>query len=118
MSNNRGNQSMMSSMCAPAKLYGMISLVSIAGFLYNQQVGAAFGNVAFAGIWVFLLNWICQEGWTGLAWFLLLLPVIVAIILMMIGTVALVANPELLQQAHQEMQREMQKEMQKQDRRY
>jgi len=101
---------MMTSMCAPAKLYGMISLVSIAGFLYNQQVGAAFGNVAFAGIWVFLLNWICQEGWTGLSWFLLLLPVIIAIIFLMIGAVAVVANPELMQQAQQEMQREMQKQ--------
>lgn len=109
MSNNRGNQSMMSSMCAPAKLYGMISLVSIAGFLYNQQVGAAFGNVAFAGIWVFLLNWICQEGWSGLSWFLVFLPVIFAIIFLMIGAAALVANPELLQQIQQqEMQREMQ----------
>jgi hypothetical protein len=107
--NNRGNQSMMSSMCAPAKLYGMISLVSIAGFLYNQQVGAAFGNVAFAGIWVFLLNWICQEGWSGLSWFLVVLPVIIAIILLMIGTAALIANPGLLQQIQQqEMQREMQ----------
>jgi hypothetical protein len=108
MSNNRGNQSMMGSMCAPAKLYGMISLVSIAGFLYNQQVGAAFGNVAFAGIWVFLLNWICQEGWSGLSWFLLLLPVIVAIILMMIGAVAVATSPELMQQINQEVQREMQ----------
>ena len=101
---------MMSSMCAPAKLYGMISLVSIAGFLYSQQIGAAFGNVAFAGIWVFLLNWICQEGWTGLAWFLLLLPVIIAIILMMIGVVAVATSPELMQQINQEVQREMQQQ--------
>jgi len=110
MSNNRGNQSMLSSMCAPAKLYGMISLVSIAGFLYNQQVGAAFGNVAFAGIWVFLLNWICQEGWTGLSWFLLLLPVIIAIIFLMIGAAVVVTSPELMQQINQDVQREMQQD--------
>ena len=108
MSNNRGNQSMMSSMCAPAKLYGMISLVSIAGFLYNQQVGAAFGNVAFAAIWVFLLNWICQEGWSGLSWFLVVLPVIFAIIFLMIGAAVVVSSPELMQQINQDVQREMQ----------
>jgi hypothetical protein len=102
MSNNRGNQSMMSSMCAPAKLYGMISLVSIAGFLYNQQVGAALGNMAFAAIWVFLLHWICQEGWTGLSWFLVILPVIIGVILMAIGTAAIIANPELLKQIEQQ----------------
>jgi type II secretory pathway pseudopilin PulG len=37
------------------------------------------------------------------------LPVIIAIILLMIGTAALIANPGLLQQIQQqEMQREMQ----------
>ena len=102
MSNNRGNQSMFGSLCAPAKLYGMISLVSVAGFLYSQQVGAALGNLAFAGIWVFLLNLICQEGWSGLSWFLVILPVIIGIILMMIGTAAIIANPELLQQIEQQ----------------
>ena len=100
--NNRGNQSMMGSMCAPAKLYGMISLVAIAGFLYNQQLGVAVGQTAFSAIWLFLLNWICQEGWTGLSWFLVIMPVIIAIILMVIGTAAIIANPELLQQIEQQ----------------
>jgi hypothetical protein len=104
--NNRGNQSTLGSMCAPAKLYGMISLVSIAGFLYNQQVGAAFGNMAFAGIWVFLLNWICQEGWSGLSWFLVFMPVIIAIIFLMIGAAAIIASPELMQQVQLEMQQQ------------
>jgi hypothetical protein len=100
--NNRGNQSMLGSMCTPAKLYGIVSLVSIAGLLVNQQILGALGQTAFAAIWVFVLNWICQEGWTGLSWFLVLLPIIIVIIVIMGGAVAVLANPE--------MQREMQQQ--------
>lgn len=94
MSNNRGNQSMMSNLCAPAKLYGIVSLVSIAGLLSNQQIGAALGQTAFAAIWVFVLNWICQEGWSGLSWFLVFLPIIVVIMVIMGGAAAVIASAE------------------------
>jgi apolipoprotein N-acyltransferase len=102
MSNNRGNQSMLGSLCAPAKLYGIISLVSIAGLLVNQQVAGALGQTIFAGIWVFVLNWICGEGWTGLSWFLVVLPVIVVIMVIIGGAAALIANPEFQQQIQQQ----------------
>ena len=104
MSNNRGNQGMLSSMCAPAKLYGIVSLVSIAGLLVNQQVAGALGQTIFAGIWVFVLNWICQEGWTGLSWFLVILPVIVVILVIIGGAAAVISNPELIQQLQQQEQ--------------
>lgn len=105
MSNNRGNQSMLGSLCAPAKLYGIISLVSIAGLLVNQQIAGALGQTAFAGIWVFVLNWICSEGWTGLSWFLVFLPVIVVILVIIGGAAAVISNPELIRQMEQQERR-------------
>lgn len=78
-------QSILSGLCTPAKLYGIISLVSIAGFLYNQNVMPALGQAMFSVIWIFVLNWICSEGWTGLSWFLVIVPIIFGVILFMAG---------------------------------
>jgi hypothetical protein len=83
--NNRSNQGTWSGLCTPAKLYGVFSLVSVAGFLYNQELIGAMSQGLFAMIWIFVLNWICGEGWTGLSWFLVILPMIGGIILFMAG---------------------------------
>ena len=93
--NNRGNQNGLGGMCAPAKLYGIVSLVSIAGLIFNRQILGALGQGLFAAIWVFVLNWICSEGWSGLSWFLVLLPVIIAIVLIMAGAAVAVAEAEV-----------------------
>ena len=96
MSNNlRNNQGMMGGLCTPAKLYGIVSLVGVAGLLFNRQFLGAIGQGLFAAIWVFVLNWICSEGWTGLSWFLVLLPVILVVILIMAGAAMAVAEAEV-----------------------
>lgn len=82
--NNR-NQGMWNGLCTPAKLYGIFSLVSVAGFLYSQELIGAISQGLFSAIWIFVLNWICGEGWTGLSWFLVILPIIAAIILFTAG---------------------------------
>jgi hypothetical protein len=71
---------MWNGLCTPAKLYGIISIVSIGGLLYSQQLTAAVSQALFSIIWTFFLNWICGEGWTGLSWFLVLLPIIFILI--------------------------------------
>jgi len=93
--NNRGNQHGMSGLCTPAKLYGIVSLMGIAGLLVNRQFLGALGQGAFAAIWVFVLNWICSEGWTGLSWFLVLLPIIVLLIVILGGAAVVLANAEV-----------------------
>ena len=89
--NNRGNQNGLGGMCAPAKLYGIVSLVGVGGLLASQQFIGALGQALFAAIWVFVLNWICREGWTGLSWFLVLLPIIIMIVIIIAG-VAIAAS--------------------------
>jgi hypothetical protein len=91
MSLNR-NQGMWAGLCTPAKLYGIVSLFSIAGLLYKQHLVGAISQGLFSAIWLFLLNWICGQGWTGLSWFLVLLPIILGILLIVSGVFVAVAK--------------------------
>ena len=92
-SNNvKNTQNILSGLCTPAKLYGVVSLVSIAGLLYNQNFMPAFGHSLFAAIWIFLLNWICGEGWTGLSWFLVIVPIVINVLLFTAGATIAIAE--------------------------
>jgi hypothetical protein len=71
---------MWSGLCTPSKLYGVFSVVTVAGLLYNQQATEAVWQALFSIIWVFVLNWICSEGYTGVSWFLVIFPIILIVI--------------------------------------
>ena len=94
MSSNsvRNTQNILSGLCTPAKLYGVVSLVSIAALLYNQNFMPAFGQALFSAIWIFLLNWICSEGWTGLSWFLVIVPIVINVLLFTAGATIAIAE--------------------------
>jgi hypothetical protein len=94
VNNMQRNQGMWASLCTPAKLYGMISVVGVAGLLYNQELVMAMGQALFAILWIFILNWICSEGWPGLSWFLVFLPIIVGMILLMMSVSAIISAAE------------------------
>lgn len=101
LSNNR-NQGW-SSLCTPAKLYGIFSLVSVAGLLYNHQLVGAISQGLFSAIWIFVLNWFCSQGWSGLSWFLVLLPIVIAVILITAGVAVAIAEvPQQIQRAERE----------------
>lgn len=87
------NQGLWSSLCTPAKLYGIITAVGTAGLLYDQQLVTAMGQALFGIIWVFVLNLICSEGWTGLSWFLVFLPIIAGMVVIMAGVAAIISEP-------------------------
>jgi hypothetical protein len=94
MSSNtvRNTQNILSGLCTPAKLYGIISLVSIGGFLYSQDFMKAMGQAMFSAIWIFVLNWICSEGWTGLSWFLVIVPIVFGVFVFMAGASLAIAE--------------------------
>jgi hypothetical protein len=79
--NNRSNQGIWSGLCTPAKLYGIYSVFSVGTLLYAQHGMYAMGQLLFSIFWTFVLNWICSEGWTGLSWVLVLIPIISFVIL-------------------------------------
>lgn len=78
--NNRSNQGLWSGLCTPAKLYGVFSVIAVAALLYNRQATEAVWQLLFSIFWTFVLNWICSEGWTGLSWFLVILPIVLVVI--------------------------------------
>lgn len=90
----------------PAKLYGIVSVLGVAGMIFNGQILGAVGQAIFAAIWVFVLGWICNQGWTGLSWFLVLLPVIIVILVIMAGTAVAIADAEVPHERKRQPRRE------------
>jgi hypothetical protein len=56
---------------------------------------AILGQLIFAVIYTFILSWLCSKGWKSLAWFLVLLPYIL-ILLMIFGLITLSKNNLLM----------------------
>jgi hypothetical protein len=72
-------------LCTPAKLYFALAILSILlGLFGGFHFMAILMKLIFAVIYTFILGWLCKKGWKGLAWFLVLLPYVL-ILLMMFG---------------------------------
>lgn len=72
-------------LCTPAKLYFALAILSILlGLFSGFNFMAILMKLIFAVIFTFILSWLCKKGMKGLAWFLVLLPYIL-ILLMMFG---------------------------------
>ena len=69
-------------LCAPAKLYFVLVIISIiVGLFSGFQVMAVLIKLIFAFVWTVVLNWLCKKGWKTLSWILVLLPFIFIILL-------------------------------------
>lgn len=96
-------------LCTPAQIYFYISLAALL-FLVLQNLGnnnvfcignyecdvsntwiVIFFKVLYIIFWTFILNLLCKNGLTQLAWFLLILPFLLAFVL--IGLLVLNGNP-------------------------
>jgi hypothetical protein len=76
-------------LCTPAKLYFALAILSILiGLFSGFHFMAVLGKLIFAVIYTFILGWLCSKGWKGLAWFLVLLPYVL-ILLMIFGLITL-----------------------------
>jgi hypothetical protein len=72
-------------LCTPAKLYFALAILSILlGLFSGFHFMAIIIKLIFAVIYTFILGWLCKKGWKALAWFLVLLPYVL-ILLMMFG---------------------------------
>ena len=81
-------------LCLPSVIYLILSALTVLGMIASfsfvwDPVGF-LGQVAWTGLWTYVLNDICKRGYEGLSWFLLLLPVIIgALVLFGIGGAAI-----------------------------
>jgi hypothetical protein len=95
------------SLCTPAQVYFFISMISILGIISQNAMASDsyrvgmytvqspvsnfwFFSMKVIGIliWTFMLNYLCNSGWKDVAWFFVLLPIIV--MFLVIGAVMLV----------------------------
>ena len=95
------------SLCTPAQVYFFISIISILGILSQNvmasntfrvglySVQSPISNLWFFAIkiigvliWTFILDYLCNSGWKGMAWFLVLLPIVLMFVI--IGAIMLV----------------------------
>ena len=95
------------SLCTPAQVYFFISMISILGIISQNAMASDsyrvgmytvqspvsnfwFFSMKVIGIliWTFILNYMCNSGWKDVAWFFVLLPIIV--MFLVIGAVMLV----------------------------
>ena len=75
----------MSSICTPALIYLIFSILSILYMVYDHySAGCVLVKVIFIGIWAWFLNLLCQHGFESLSWFLVLLPFIFFILFILI----------------------------------
>ena len=88
------------SLCTPAKVYLLLSMVSILALVAqnvsspnkykvgNYTVKLPHSNLIFfifkllyIGVWTFILNELCTHGWKDISWFLVLFPFILMFVL-------------------------------------
>ncbi|MHA2341212.1 MAG: hypothetical protein ACXADW_05025 [Candidatus Hodarchaeales archaeon] len=97
----------LTSLCFPAQVYFIISIISILGILsqnamdsdrYRIGIYSAkspikniwFFTFKIIGVllWTFMLNFLCDSGLKGVAWFFVLLPIVLMFVI--IGAVMLI----------------------------
>lgn len=92
--------SKMSQLCTPAYVYLIISILAIAisavqnigsNKTYNLGMFSCYVpncivifivKIIYILFWTWILNLICKDGYTGIAWFLVLLPFILLFVIM------------------------------------
>jgi hypothetical protein len=71
-------------MCVPAQLYAVFSFIIIVWLVYLKQYGGVISKAIFAIIWTFVLSFLCDNGYAGLSWFLLVLPMVLIVLLILL----------------------------------
>lgn len=99
-------------LCTPAQLYAIISLVTIVIMAFQRQFKGIIAQGLFAALWTFVLGWICNKGWTGLSWFLVLLPVILTVMALLALGAAVFSVKEAVQETVKDAKAEGQQLMQ------
>lgn len=88
-------------LCTPAMLYLFFSCISIVMAIY-KGFGALtiLVKIVFVALWTYVLNYLCDLGHTGVAWFLVLLPFIILLGMFVIAFETLAMQQSSQQHKH------------------
>jgi len=80
-------------LCDPAKLYLVISFVSIVASLMTSNLLGISLHAVSVLLWAFVLGWLCDRGYPGVSWFLVLALPVLMLVILIIGTVFILSRP-------------------------
>ena len=92
--------------CMPTVIYLMVSVLGIIfSGLTGRYVGAPLlmlGEVIHTIFWTALLYWFCSIGWSGISWFILLIPLILIFLLVLyeVDILRLLGHEEKSKEVH------------------
>jgi len=65
----------LSKLCTPARLYFASAILASVFILFKGLPPAVvIVKLFFAGIWAYVLNWLCSKGYKTVSWALVILP--------------------------------------------
>lgn len=59
-------------MCTPARVYVVLSVIAIIASLFTRSPLGILFHMATSILWAFFLAWLCDQGHSGISWFLVL----------------------------------------------
>ena len=66
-------------LCTPALVYLIISIINIVIMIRYRGFMYGISTLIFVLLWTWFLNYLCSKGHSGISWFLVALPFILAI---------------------------------------
>lgn len=70
----------MSEICAPAIVYLVLAILLIIGMIVKHcKASTIIVKAIFLILWTWFLNFLCNQGYSGISWFLVILPFVVLI---------------------------------------
>lgn len=68
--------------CPPALIYLLMSLIAIVSMAWQISAFTIVTKIIFVFLWTWFLNFLCESGYSTVAWFLVFLPFIFIILIM------------------------------------
>ena len=73
-------------LCTPSLIYFILSIFAIIGmFFFNFEIIPILINIIWMLMWTWILNYLCSIGYSGVSWFLVLLPYIVIFLMVVLA---------------------------------
>ena len=86
----------LSKLCTPALIYFVVAAIAIVfGIFQKFQPLSLIIKALFVLFWTWFLNFLCTKGYTGVSWFLVLLPFIFIALIVVIALEVAVSNKRM-----------------------
>ena len=73
----------MTSICVPAIVYLVISIIAIIGMITVEfQPISILVKILFFALWTWFLNFLCLSGYEWISWFLVIIPFVIFLVMM------------------------------------